>query len=128
MADPAKVRAFLDLGAIPEGHWDPSLIFVIVAGVIVAMAAVRYGHLRRTPVLAAAYSLPERTEIDGELLIGAAIFGVGWGLVGLCPGPAVAAVAYALPKALLFLAAMAIGHLLVRAARSGFSAHREPAE
>nr|WP_210308362.1 DUF6691 family protein [Prosthecomicrobium pneumaticum] len=128
VTDPQKVLAFLDIGAIGRGGWDPSLFFVIAAAVIVAMAAVRYGHLRRAPVLAPSYSLPQRSEINSELIVGAAIFGVGWGLVGLCPGPAIAALAYALPKALLFIAAMAAGHLLVRAARGSRIPCQEPAE
>ena len=85
MTDPAKVQNFLDLA----GHWDPSLVFVMASGI--AVMALVYPVLRqcRKPVVGGHFDLPTRTELTPRLLIGSALFGIGWGLVGLCPGPAI---------------------------------------
>ena len=87
MANPAKVLGFLDLA----GDWDPSLAFVLAGAVATAALGFRLVQRAGRPLLAPAFRLPTATRIDRPLLLGAAIFGLGWGLVGFCPGPALAA-------------------------------------
>jgi uncharacterized membrane protein YedE/YeeE len=109
MIDPSKVLAFLDFGAIPSGGWDPSLAFVLASAVMVSMVSLRIAHRRRHPVATSSFSYPEAQRIDPELIIGSLLFGVGWGMAGLCPGPAIANIAFSMPEILVFLGAMAIG-------------------
>ena len=105
MTNPAKVLAFLDI----FGRWDPTLAFVMGGAVAVsAVGFVRAGRLDRA-WLGDAFSLPTRTDLDLPLLAGAALFGVGWGLVGLCPGPALASLVRGSSEVYLFLAAMLAG-------------------
>jgi uncharacterized protein len=114
MANPAKVLNFLDLAAIPAGRWDASLIFVMAGGVAVAMLGYRLALTRGRPLLAERFALPSAGRPDARLVTGAVLFGVGWGLAGFCPGPAlVAALTGGLP-ALIFLAAMLAGMALAR--------------
>ncbi len=108
MVNPAKVLAFLDVA----GDWDPSLILVMAGAVAVALAAFRLILKQPRPALADSFALPTKTRIDGRLLGGAALFGLGWGLVGLCPGPAIGGLAYLMPESLYFLAAMAVGMVI----------------
>ena len=96
MSDPAKVLNFLDL----FGTWDPSLAFVMGGGVLVAFVGYRIVLGRPRPLLAAGFSLPMRKDIDRPLVLGAAIFGIGWGLGGFCPGPALTALGLAAPGTL----------------------------
>lgn len=117
MVNPAKVIAFLDLA----GDWDPSLAFVMGGGL--AVAAPAFAWARRAsarPLFAERFQIPERREIDARLLGGAALFGVGWGLGGLCPGPALAGLAAGEPRVWIFALAMAAGALAhdARATRS----------
>jgi len=108
MIQPTKVLGFLDLFGIASGTWDPSLIVVMAAGL--AVASIGYALARRRPPLLETQSRwPTATAIDRPLLVGAALFGVGWGLVGLCPGPAIANLATASPGVIVFVVAMAIG-------------------
>ena len=106
MLNPAKVSGFLDLA----GAWDPSLAFVMGGGL--AVNAVFFHLLKRpSPYFAEIFSLPGLTQIDRPLLVGAALFGVGWALAGLCPGPAIASLAYGSVDGVLFFVAMAVGLL-----------------
>lgn len=105
MANPAKVIGFLDVA----GDWDPTLIFVMGGALLVALVAFRFVLSRDRPVLDEGFSLPKRTDVDGRLLGGAALFGVGWGLSGFCPGPAVVALTTGLPAVFAFFAAMLAG-------------------
>jgi len=108
MLDPTRVRGFLDIA----GDWDPSLGFVLAGAVIVA-ALGRLVQIRLSrPLFADRFQLPEKTQIDGRLIVGSAIFGIGWGMAGLCPGPAVADLALGAPVVLVFVPAMAIGMAL----------------
>ncbi|KAA0125426.1 YeeE/YedE family protein [Methylobacterium sp. P1-11] len=110
MMDPQKVLGFLDLA----GAWDPSLAFVLAGAVgISALGYAIKGRLDR-PAFALRFAVPENRRPDGRLLSGAALFGIGWGLAGLCPGPALAGVVLGLPEVALFVAAMLTGMLLYR--------------
>ncbi|AWN35849.1 YeeE/YedE family protein [Methylobacterium radiodurans] len=105
MLDPARVRGFLDVG----GAWDPSLVFVL--GGAVSVSALGYALSRRLarPALARTFDLPTSRRIDLPLVLGAALFGIGWGLSGFCPGPAVAALSTGAAPVLVFVAAMLVG-------------------
>ncbi len=106
MTDPQKVRDFLDLAAIPDGGWDPSLAFVMGGGVLVGLVGLRLDRLLRKPVAAVSFVRSDRSGIDGRLLLGSAIFGVGWGLSGFCPGPAVADLGLIPQSVFIFVVAM----------------------
>jgi uncharacterized protein len=108
MVQPAKVLGFLDVLAIPSGQWDPSLIVVMAAALVVA--GIGYALIRpRTPLFAPSSRWPTATAIDRPLVTGAALFGIGWGLVGLCPGPAIADLATLSPGVIVFVIAMVVG-------------------
>lgn len=110
MADPTRVRGFLDV----LGHWDPTLAFVMGGAVIVMAAAWLLKSRSKKPLAADAYVLPLTGAIDVRLIAGAAIFGIGWGVSGLCPGPAIADLAIAPRAAAAFVAPMLLGMLLHR--------------
>jgi uncharacterized protein len=112
MIDPAKVQNFLDFAAIPSGGWDPSLAFVMGGGVVVAIAGLRLDRVLRRPIAASAFTKVARTRIDGQLVAGAAIFGVGWGLSGFCPGPAFADLGVMPGSVALFAGALLAGSWL----------------
>ncbi|HEY0838413.1 MAG TPA: DUF6691 family protein [Azospirillum sp.] len=116
MVSPAKVLGFLDL----FGNWDPSLAFVMGGAVVVSALGYRLAVRRGAAVLAGALKVPDRRDVDGRLLGGSALFGVGWGLVGLCPGPAIVGLALGVKPLLVFVPAMLAGmaayHLLARPA------------
>lgn len=110
MTDPAKVRGFLDVA----GKWDPSLLFVMIGAIGVHAITLRLVLRRRSPMFASRFDLPPPAPIDGRLLAGAAIFGVGWGLAGVCPGPAIVSVGSFGASPLVFVMAMALGVVLER--------------
>lgn len=105
MTDPAKVLAFLDV----LGAWDPTLMVVMGGAVGVSAVAYRLAFSRPAPLFEARFYLPTRLDIDRRLVVGALLFGVGWGLFGYCPGPAIAALVYGNPEAFLFVGAMLAG-------------------
>jgi len=109
MVDPARVLGFLDLAS---GHWDPSLMFVLGGALIVAIPGTMLQRRLRRPLLDDSFHLPTQTKIDGRLVAGSALFGVGWGLAGFCPGPAVSALSLGLVPIFLFVVAMATGMIL----------------
>ncbi|MET0437379.1 MAG: DUF6691 family protein [Devosia sp.] len=109
MVDPLKVLRFLDFTAIPSGGWDPSLAFVIVPAILVMFIAVRIGRRRSAPLFDREFHEPEYKRIDTRLVGGAALFGVGWGMSGICPGPAIALIAFPPDGIWLFLAALIAG-------------------
>jgi len=109
MVDPLKVLRFLDFTAIPSGGWDPSLAFVIVPAIAVMFVAVRLGKRRSAPLFDTAFHEPEYKRIDKRLVGGAALFGLGWGMSGICPGPALSLIAFPPAGLWLFLAAMFAG-------------------
>jgi hypothetical protein len=105
MADPAKVLNFRDV----FGSWDPSLAFVMGAAVIVTSAGYRMAFLSPKPMFDEAFHVPLANAVDTPLLAGAALFGLGWGLSGFCPGPALTSLALAADGTLVFVPAMVIG-------------------
>ncbi len=105
MVNPAKVLGFLDLA----GAWDPTLAFVMAGALVTTMIGYRLVLRRPGPVLGGSFPAPATSAIDRPLILGALIFGVGWGLVGFCPGPAIASLAYLDPGSFLFVAAMVVG-------------------
>lgn len=110
MTDPVRVRAFLDV----TGAWDPTLAFVMWGALLPMGFAWMIVRRRTRPVVAEAFHLPATSPIDARLISGAALFGTGWGLAGLCPGPALAALAIAPGPALVFVLFMMIGFGLFR--------------
>lgn len=110
MTDPARVRGFLGL----FGAWDPTLAFVMGGAVMVMALAWLLQRRMLRPVFAEGFSLPDRSDITPRLVGGSALFGIGWGIAGLCPGPGFAAFAIAPTSAAIFVAAMLAGMLLVR--------------
>jgi uncharacterized membrane protein YedE/YeeE len=110
MADPAKVQNFLDLA----GAFDPSLLFVMAGAVAVTLIGYRLVLGRARPVLAERFYLPTARDIDARLLAGAALFGIGWGLSGFCPGPAITSLPLLAKGTLVFVPAMVGGIVLGR--------------
>lgn len=110
MADPQRVRGFLDL----FGSWDPTLAFVMGGALIPMAIAWRFQSGMTKPFAAAQFSLPTRRDLDPRLVGGSALFGIGWGIAGLCPGPALADLAIAPLPAAIFVAAMLMGMFLHR--------------
>lgn len=111
MVNPAKVLNFMDL----FGTWDPTLLFVMGAGLAVTLLGYRLTFRRTRPLCAARFVLPDKVALDARLLTGAALFGLGWGLSGFCPGPAVAALVFGDAQTWLFVASMAAGMIATKA-------------
>jgi uncharacterized membrane protein YedE/YeeE len=117
MTNPAKVIGFLNLGGLQNGvswtaqagFWDPSLALVMGGALLVTLLAFATTPKRKKPWAAEVFELPKQTRPDAKLLMGAALFGIGWGLVGYCPGPAIASLLTGGLDAILFTAAMAVG-------------------
>jgi len=112
MSDPGKVLGFLDL----LGIWDPSLALVMAGAILVGMLAFTVAKKRTMNFLGGALHLPTADQIDRRLVIGALLFGAGWGLAGFCPGPSLVSMFSGQPKAAVFVLAMVIGMLLYEAA------------
>lgn len=110
MTDPARVRGFLDL----FGNWDPTLAFVMGGAVIVMAIAWRFQPKLTRPIFADAFALPSRRDLTPKLIGGSALFGIGWGIAGLCPGPALAAFVIDPISAAIFVIAMLAGMFLMR--------------
>jgi uncharacterized membrane protein YedE/YeeE len=108
MVNPAKIIGFLDVA----GRWDPTLLVVMAGALAVATPAFRLVLKRSRPLFATGFSLPTRTDLEPRLIAGAALFGIGWGLAGFCPGPAVTALVTLQLPVLVFVVAMLAGALL----------------
>lgn len=108
MTNPAKVIGFLDL----FGQWDPSLMFVMIGAILVTFFGFRFIEKRQTTVFEEPLHLPGKTHINKDLVIGSVVFGAGWAMAGLCPGPALVALGSGNEKALIFVAAMLVGMYL----------------
>lgn len=117
MINPAKVIGFLDLA----GNWDPSLAFVMLGGVTVTAVGYRTVLRRGQPMFEPRFTLPTRNDIDPSLLLGASLFGIGWGLGGYCPGPALAGLGFGRPETIVFVTAMLIGMIGARISGKFFS-------
>ena len=111
MTNPLKVQAFLDV----LGKWDPSLMFVMGGGIAVGLWAFRAAKRRARPFLGGDFGWPTYTRIDAQLLVGAAIFGIGWGLTGYCPGPALVALGAGRIGAAVAVSSMVLGMLATQA-------------
>jgi len=110
MTNTDRVQGFLDLA----GAWDPTLAFVMAGGMIVTFIGYKFILKNPAPLLADMFHVPTKTDIDKPLLIGAVLFGAGWGLVGYCPGPAVAGLSYGYTATLIFVPTMIVGMLLAK--------------
>ena len=108
MANPAKVLAFLDVA----GNWDPSLALVMAGAIGVGVIAFTIAKKRKTSMLGLPMQLPNTTHIDARLLIGSTLFGVGWGLAGICPGPALVLLGTGTLKSVIFVVALLMGMAL----------------
>ncbi len=108
MTDPSKVIGFLDL----TGGWDPSLAFVMGGAILVGLIAFRFAHQRTANFFGGAMRLPTIRDINLRLIGGSVVFGIGWGMAGFCPGPALTALGTGNPKAAIFVAAMIAGMAL----------------
>ena len=107
MTDPGKVIGFLDIA----GNWDPSLAFVMAGAILVGFFAFMIAQRRTRNVLGGAMHLPQRRDIDARLIAGSVVFGVGWGLAGFCPGPALVSFGSGQDKAAVFVVAMLLAML-----------------
>lgn len=112
MVDARKVLRFLDVTAIPSGNWDPSLAFVIVPAIVIMFVAVQIGRRRTTPLFDRTFHEPEYDHIDRRLIGGAVLFGIGWGMAGICPGPAISLIAFLPDNLWIFLVTMFLGSYL----------------
>jgi uncharacterized membrane protein YedE/YeeE len=110
MINPAKVLNFLDLA----GDWDPTLVVVMASALVTTTVGYRLVFSRERPLFAAKYLLPTRRDIDAPLIAGAVLFGLGWGLAGFCPGPAIAALTSLRVEPFVFVAAMAAGMVIMK--------------
>ncbi|MBX3576313.1 MAG: YeeE/YedE family protein [Rhizobiaceae bacterium] len=118
MANPAKIGNFFDV----FGTWDPSLVFVMGGGLITAFIGYRIiFRTRSAPVLESSFALPTRRDIDAELVGGAAVFGIGWGIAGFCPGGAIPALGLMRAETPIFLAAMIAGIIIARLIKSNMT-------
>ncbi len=122
MTQPTKVVGFLDL----KGNWDPSLAFVMMGAIAVNAVLTRFILKRKYPLFAEKFSLPTRRDLDTRLIAGSAIFGVGWGLGGMCPGPGIVALASGSWMPLVFVASMTAGMFLSRAFDALESSFKSP--
>ena len=110
MVNPAKILNFLDL----TGQFDATLIFVMGAGLIITTIGYQIIFRRGKPFFDSQFHLPKSEAIDAKLIGGAALFGIGWGISGFCPGPAIASLVFGYQQSFVFVAAMIVGTMLVR--------------
>ena len=119
MGNPAKVLGFLDLA----GNWDPSLIFVMGGAIALGVVAFGFGGRRTASLLGKPMQLPTAKQLDTRLVVGSAIFGIGWGLAGICPGPALVLVGSGAGQGIIFTLALLAGMALFEASQRLQSSH-----
>lgn len=117
MANPAKVTGFLDLA----GSWDPSLACVMAGAIAVGVAGYRFVRRRERSLLGAPLQIPTSRRIDRRLVVGSALFGIGWGLAGICPGPALVLMGSGVPEGFVFVLAMLVGMVLFELQQGSFA-------
>jgi len=105
MTNPAKVIGFLNI----TGNWDPSLVFVMFGAIAITSPSIYLLNNRNKPLFSSSFQVPARKTIDQKLVIGSSLFGIGWGMVGLCPGPAISSIAFFQPLSILFILSMISG-------------------
>ena len=127
MVDPARVLGFLDVAGIARGTWDPTLAFVMAGALAVSAPASLLAQRRGRAVLCP-LQIPARRDIDARLAAGAVVFGIGWGLVGFCPGPTLTALGFGVTKAAIFFSAMLAGMALYEAVAAPRRAGVSPAD
>ncbi len=110
MTNPSKIIGFLTFGE----NWDPSLLFVMDSAVFISFFAFSLAKKKNKTLLNLDFEIPKRTDIDSSLLVGSALFGIGWGMVGFCPAPAIVSLAFGNLQTLLFIVTMLIGMYLVK--------------
>lgn len=115
MTHPEKIIAFLDV----TGNWDPSLMLVMVGAIGVYSVGYRWVRRNEAPLFADAFSVPDRRDVDRRLVGGAALFGIGWGLGGFCPGPSIVALFSGAPAVFVFVASMLVGMVAFEIVESG---------
>ena len=108
MINPAKIVGFLDI----TGNWDPSLAFVMGGAVFVTAVTFRVILNRPAPMFANKFELPSKVDLDGKLIFGAAIFGIGWAVAGLCPGPAISSIIFLDENLLIFISTLLLGSFI----------------
>ncbi len=123
MANPAKVQNFFDVA----GTWDPSLALVMGGALVTTFIGYRLVFRRPAPILDSGFHLPAAGEIDARLVGGSAVFGIGWGLSGFCPGGALPALGTGVPEVFAFVAALVAGIVLARALQSLGTGRQKPA-
>ena len=110
MINPAKVLGFLN----PFGEWDPSLAFVMIGALVVSTPLFHLFKNKEKPIFSSSFSISNKKEVDKKLIIGSILFGAGWGLVGLCPGPAIASIALLNMSSVTFVIAMFVGFYIAK--------------
>ncbi|MBE04271.1 MAG: hypothetical protein CMD67_03935 [Gammaproteobacteria bacterium] len=105
MVNPQKIISFFDFA----GSWDPSLAFVMIGAVAVGFVSFKYIPKLRKPIFTESFQLPEKKNVEFKLISGAVIFGIGWGISGFCPGPAISSISYGYHESWVFIAAMIFG-------------------
>lgn len=114
MMDPRKVQGFLNIGGISSGQWDPSLAFVMGGALLVSLVTFVMMRTNDVTWLNVPLSLPSRNDIDVRLIAGSVLFGIGWGISGFCPGPAIASVVQGGVSVLMFVGAMLVGMFIAK--------------
>ncbi len=114
MMDPRKVQGFLNVGGIASGQWDPSLAFVMGGALLVSFITFAVVKTKNSSWFGGPLLLPKRNDIDARLVSGSVLFGIGWGISGFCPGPAIASVVQGGASALMFVGAMLVGMLVAK--------------
>ena len=114
MMDPRKVQGFLNVGGMAAGQWDPSLAFVMGGALLVSFITFAVVKTKDASWIGGSLTLPNRNDIDTRLVAGSVIFGIGWGVSGYCPGPAIASVIQGGTSALMFVCAMLVGMLIAK--------------